>query len=405
MPSDAWPNPTDRGMSAPCPGGTFGWRRWLASGLVACACSGVARADLKSIFVDPEDGKLDASRWLLEKKGFLPIPILITEPAVGYGGGVGLTFFRQSIGEAAQRAKETGHVTPPDVFGIAAFGTENGSKGAGAGGMFSFKDDTWRYRGGVAKIDMNLDFYGTAGGLGSGERSVAYSLDGWIASNQVLRRIGSGASNDWVAARWVYLDFDSTFNLGSNRNVLPNFNLQSRSSGLGLSLEHDSRDNIFTASRGWTGAIDTLFYDPDWGSSTRFQSYRAHAFAYYPLSSTWVLGGRIDGRTANGNVPFYQLPYLDLRGVPAARYQDDHTALVEAELRWNMTPRWAVLGFAGAGRAWGQQQAFSASPTIVNKGFGFRYLAARALGLYTGLDFAWGPEDFAFYIQVGSAWR
>lgn len=41
----------------------------------------------------------------------------------------------------------------------------------------------------------------------------------------------------------------------------------------------------------------------------------------------------------------------------------------------------------------------------MNKGFGFRYLMARALGLYTGLDFAWGPEDFAFYIQVGNAWR
>ena len=35
----------------------------------------------KSPFVDPEDGKLDASEWLLEKKGFLPVPIIITEPA------------------------------------------------------------------------------------------------------------------------------------------------------------------------------------------------------------------------------------------------------------------------------------------------------------------------------------
>jgi hypothetical protein len=271
--------------------------------------------------------------------------------------------------------------------------------------MFSFDDDHWRYRGGIARIDMNLDFYGTTGGLGTGQRSVAYSLDGFASSQQVMRRIGSGGSNDWIAARWVYLDFDSAFALGSERGTLANYSLQSRSSGLGLSLEHDSRDNIFTASRGWTGALDTLFYDPDWGSSTRFQSYRAHVLAYMPLGHSWVLGGRIDGRTANGNVPFYQLPYVDLRGVPAARYQDEHTALVEAELRWNVTPRWAVVGFAGAGRAWGSQKTFGDSATIVNKGFGFRYLVARALGLYTGLDFAWGPEDFAFYIQVGSGWR
>lgn len=406
MPSNAWRRLTHRSArdSGKRPATRWIWSfAWSMATAAACLCT--AHAGVMSDFIDPKDNQFDASRWLLERKGFLPIPILITEPAVGYGGGVGLTFFRQSIGEAAERAKETGHVTPPDVFGVAAFGTENGSKGAGAGGMFSFDDDLWRYRGGVARIDVNLDFYGTAGGLNTGNRSVGYSLDGWISSQQVLRRIGSGGSNDWVAARWVYLDFDSTFDLGGNRGVLSNYTLQSRSSGIGLSLEHDSRDNTFTASRGWTGAVDTLFYDPDWGSNTRFQSYRAHVFYYYPFSSSWVLGGRIDGRTVSGDVPFYQLPYLDLRGVPAGRYQDQNTALMEVELRWNVNPRWAVIGFAGAGRSWGYQKDFGASPTIVNKGFGFRYLMARALGLYTGLDFAWGPEDFAFYIQIGSAWR
>jgi hypothetical protein len=33
--------------------------------------------DKRSLFTDPEDGKLDASEWLLERKGFLPVPILI----------------------------------------------------------------------------------------------------------------------------------------------------------------------------------------------------------------------------------------------------------------------------------------------------------------------------------------
>ena len=34
-----------------------------------------------------------------------------------------------------------------------------------------------------------------------------------------------------------------------------------------------------------------------------------------------------------------------------------------------------------------------------------RYKIASVLGLYTGVDYAWGPEDETFYIQVGSAWR
>jgi hypothetical protein len=35
-------------------------------------------------FIDPYDDNLDASQWLLKQKGFLPVPVIITEPAVGY---------------------------------------------------------------------------------------------------------------------------------------------------------------------------------------------------------------------------------------------------------------------------------------------------------------------------------
>ena len=67
-------------------------------------------------FIDPSDGYLDMSDWLVNKQGFLPVPIVITEPAVGYGGGVALMFVRNSIRESAEKAKETGHLTPPDIW-------------------------------------------------------------------------------------------------------------------------------------------------------------------------------------------------------------------------------------------------------------------------------------------------
>lgn len=38
--------------------------------------------------MDPSDGKFDVGDWLTEQKGFLPVPFIITEPAVGYGGGL-----------------------------------------------------------------------------------------------------------------------------------------------------------------------------------------------------------------------------------------------------------------------------------------------------------------------------
>ena len=38
--------------------------------------------------IDPEDGMMDASDYLASARGFLPIPVIITEPAVGFGLGV-----------------------------------------------------------------------------------------------------------------------------------------------------------------------------------------------------------------------------------------------------------------------------------------------------------------------------
>jgi hemolysin activation/secretion protein len=114
---------------------------------------------------------------------------------------------------------------------------------------------------------------------------------------------------------------------------------------------------------------------------------------------------RADGRTARGDVPFYQLPFIDMRGVPAARYQDENVGVLEAEARYYVTPRWIALAFVGAGRNWGRTTSFEDKGTVVSKGVGFRYVLARRLGLAMGIDIAKGPEDTAFYIQMGNAWR
>jgi len=385
---------------------TAAWtlRALSALGLSAFLLCQQAHAFLEG-FIDQKDHNLDISDWLIDRKGFLPIPIVITEPAVGYGGGVALMFVRNSLRDSGERARETGHMTPPDIFVLGAAATENGTKAAFAGGMVSFDQDRWRYRGGVGRTDVNLEFYGIGGtGLGGGARSIAYSLDGWMSSQQVLRRLGD--SDNWLGLRWIFLDLNSKLDLSQDpRSGLSPDQTTRRTSGLGLTLEHDTRDNIFTPSKGWTGALDATFYSPDFGSDTRFQSYRGHVFAYLPIAKGLVLGGRLDGRAVSGRTPFYMLPFIDMRGVPAARYQDQRTAVVETELRWDFTPRWAAVGFVGAGRAWGKSTSFSEADNVISRGVGFRYQIARRLGMWVGLDYAKGPEGGTWYIQVGNAWR
>jgi hypothetical protein len=60
--------------------------------------------------------------------------------------------------------------------------------------------------------------------------------------------------------------------------------------------------------------------------------------------------------------------------------------------------------FGGLGRTANSFDDFSDSKDRWSGGTGIRYLVARLLGLYTGIDIARGPDEWAFYIQTGSAW-
>jgi hypothetical protein len=357
-----------------------GARLVFALGLLLCS---QALAQDRSVFTDPEDGALDASEWLLDKKGFLPVPIIVTEPAIGYGAGAALLWFRESLGE--RRAQ--GRLTPPDIFGGVLAATENGTTLAGAFGMVTFSQEDWRWRGFIGRPDVNLDFYGE-------NTQIGYNLEGWATTHLLQRRLGE--SENFLGARWNYLDFDARFDPTREAPVLSPDARSITSSGLGVFFEHDSRDNFFTASRGWKLFVESVFYSPDLGSDEEYQTYRAQLLAYFPIRNDLILGGRADVRAARGDVPFYQLPFIEMRGIPFFRYQNDDVALIEAEVRWNLTPRWALVGFAGYGKA---------DDSASTWGVGFRRLMARRLGIYMGVDIARGPEETAIYIQAGSAWR
>lgn len=344
---------------------------------------------------DPQDGGFDMSRFLLEHHGFLLVPIFITEPAVGNGGGLAALFFNQP--DQSQESKDRGDRLPPNLYGGGAVRTENGTNGAFAGGKFHFDDDTWRYTGAFGKTSLNLDYYT------SNDRKIGYNLDGYFTLQEVSRRIG--LTPMYVSARWLYADLSNKLNIESDEQFIEPKQFDSRSSGLGAGFEYDTRDNTLTPKSGLLASGRATFFLPAIGSDDAYQNYRANVFAYFPFAERWILATRADYRATRGDAPFYVLPSIDLRGIAYGRYQDQNVAMLEGELRFAATPRWTVLGFGGAGRAWGTRDDFGDSPTRTTHGIGFRYTIARALGLDVGLDYAWGPDDHAFYIQVGSAWR
>ena len=364
-----------------------------------------AQAGFMDRFKDPEDGAFDASEYLLDHRGALPVPIIITEPAVGYGGGLALAWLSESIRDAAERAAASGgRLAPPDIYGAMLAGTENGTKVGGAGARMTFDQGRWLYRGAGAAMNVNLDFYGVGGNLGrSAIDKIGYNLKGAVLFQEANRRLGS--SDHFLGARFLYMDIRTRLDASIEDADLTPRELAKRTSQVGLRWLYDSRDNIFATRHGTDAAFDAMFASPSIGSDNTFRTYRAHVFHYLQPAERVVFAMRLDARAAEGDVPFYQLPFLDMRGIPAARYQDERTGVIEAEARYYVTPRWIVLGFAGAGRAWGRRDSFDDTGSQVSKGIGFRYVLARRLGLAVGIDVARGPEKTAWYLQMGNAWK
>ena len=54
-------------------------------------------------FTDSIDQAFDISGFLSTRIGFMPMPMIITEPAVGYGGGLVMVFFHRSKEERETR--------------------------------------------------------------------------------------------------------------------------------------------------------------------------------------------------------------------------------------------------------------------------------------------------------------
>ena len=361
-------------------------------------------------FIDPHDDKFDASNWILNKKGFLPVPIIITEPAVGYGVGAALLFFhpkknepyQEQVEQNSQEASEKNKPSlPPSISGVVGLGTENGTWAAGGFHFGTWKQDRLRYTGGVIYPSVNLTFYGR-GNSPILENGLDYSLEGWFLLQELIFRLHN--SNFFLGPKLIYYNIDSKFEF--NKLPIDPWQLNIKSYGLGLKAVYDSRDNIFTPNTGINADISALFYtvENDLTGSKDYQMIDGTSRIYWQIFQDIILGWRVHGGFSSGNAPFYTLPYIDLRGIPAMRYQGENALSTDIETRWNMNERWSLLFFGGVGRTADSLGDFSDSKDRWAGGTGFRYLIARALGLYSGIDFAWGPEDFVFYFQTGSAW-
>ena len=361
----------------------------------------------KRLFVSEEDGKFDLSAFLLTKYGYLPIPVVVTEPAIGYGGGLNVVFLHDSLASSAQRK------SPPSISGAVGVGTENGTKVAAAYHVGFWEEDSIRTVSAIGGVDINIDFY--LRNLG-----VDMNFEGYAAYQELLFRIGE--SDFFLGGNYLYVDIESKRNEGDLPILDPFFEHEFKMGALSAVAQYDTRDSIFTPSDGLFVKATLRRFDESFGGDENFWRYGAKVFYFQPLFEDVTLGLRFEGEAVyeygNDRVPYVAYPSIVMRGIDAMRYQGEKMMLGEVQFRWEFIERWNMVFFGGSGKVYGNENRFEPGTGVVKEnvsfldapahaagGVGFRYELARKFGLWAGVDFATNEEkDFSFYITVGSAW-
>jgi hypothetical protein len=342
----------------------------------------------------------ESSKW----GKFLPLPIFVTEPAIGEGLGATLIYFHQEddeqkpkfttsqeIGKTGERSKP-----PPVATGVFGFYTNSDTAAVGVGHSNSFADDHFRLRAAAVEARINSFFY-------IGDRPVGFQLEGSLLFADLKSRLGD--SDAFFGLSMSYADAGNNYRL--DEDEIDGVNLVDFDfvdAGLAASFIYDTRDNTILPADGYLLELTGWRYGETMGGEFDYDTTRLRGLWFNELGENYVLGARIDASSAYGDVPFFAAPYVRLRGIPALRYQGEVAGAFELEARRHLGDRWSVSLFAGVGSVKVDEEQTETRDDIRTIGIGTRYLALREQDAWVGLDIASGPEDLAWYIQIGSPW-
>ncbi|MFC2165565.1 BamA/TamA family outer membrane protein [Acidobacteriota bacterium] len=179
------------------------------------------------------------------------------------------------------------------------------------------------------------------------------------------------------------------------------------SSGLGLALNWDTRDNINFPVLGSYHQAYVVFFRRTLGSDFHFTKYVLDCRKYFTFLASQVLAIQGYFSFISGDPPFQMMSLMggqnNMRGYWMGRFRDKNLIIVQAEYRIPLVKRIGVVGFAGLGNVAERLSHFGRSDLKYSLGFGLRYAFNPKEKLNLRLDVGFTKEGAGFYITATEA--
>lgn len=337
------------------------------------------------------DNAYQARRDLADSQGsWLAVPIPLSNPTIGSGLQLALLYLHP---------KDSTDDSPNTTSGLVTMYTNTESSLLGGFHDGNWNNDLYRYRLLIGKADFNLDYYGIGNDSFLTDNPVAYSLKSDMLFTQVLRRI-PGTQDWYIGFRYLYIESNAKFFVDDLFPNLPPISDDMKNSGLGLMTSFDSRNDNYYPTSGINYELVWMRDSQSLGSDFDFDKLDARFSTYLPVAEKSTLALSAVFSKANGDIPFYLLPALKMRGFANGLYRDENIMSLHAELRHKFTSRWGVLvSFEAGSTAAAASDLFGT--TIYSYGAGVRWQVTADKKLNLGVDVGYSDNNRAIYVQVG----
>jgi hypothetical protein len=316
-----------------------------------------------------------------------PLPVFGSAPETGIelGGSILYSFYTDTLHNDTRVS---------NIFGYGTLTTKGQSR-ISLSTTYWAPHNAWHYTAAVSYINFPFDFYGI------GPTTYKANKD-----HLGQKRFKFNAEADKKLGKYIYIGlmagaFDYTYKNETPGGIFDtNPLVESRAGGAsilaGPTFIFDTRNNNTYTTK---GMVITSYYNAilGIGSNSNYKGglLNIELSQFNPLSKRFMLGFDVQSQNlTGGQSPFYLLPALGsdeiMRGYYNGRYRDRNMIAGQAELRYRLSDRFALAGFAGGGTVY--NKSLDLSSLKPNYGGGLRYFFDVEKGLTIRLDYGAGQK-------------
>ncbi|HMN43908.1 MAG TPA: BamA/TamA family outer membrane protein [Povalibacter sp.] len=318
------------------------------------------------------------SPWLL-------VPLVSSSPKLGTSFG----------GMAGYIMKFDEH-SSPSLIGLKATTSNTSSTVVAGGGKLFFHADRDRLAFGLVggKVTNDyLDFLGSGQEVRSDENLRAYFV-----------RYQHAVTAHWyLGVQAVYSNYGVEGDDPTSQMALEEAGLTGIvSSGPGLVLAYDTRDNVNNPTSGMYAQIHNFAYRESFGSDDDYDAINADWRWYLRTGPKNVLVLHAKGRWTDDAPPSRESS-IEMRGYTHGQYLGRNSLTLESEDRYTIRPRWGAKVFGGVACLYGDGKSCGGDQVYPMLGVGAFYIIKPQEHMVVNAEFAKGEGDNqGFYLRFGN---